>query len=100
MESPVKVGGGGNVMMWGCMFWEGIGYATRIEGKMDAELYCAILDEELQESLHYYDKSPSDVIFQQDIDPKHTSKWAQSWFKGPWIHCHEVACTVPRHQPH
>jgi hypothetical protein len=29
------------------MFWEGIGYATRIEGKMDAELYCSILDDEL-----------------------------------------------------
>ena len=80
VESTVKFGGG-NVMMWGCMFWEGIGYATRIEGKMDAELYCAILDEELQESLHYHNKSPSDVIFQQDNDPKHTSKWAQNWFK-------------------
>ena len=63
------------------MFWEGVGYATRIEGKMDAELYCAILDEELQESLHYYNKSPSDGIFQQDNDPKHSSKWAQNWFR-------------------
>jgi hypothetical protein len=44
--STVKFGGG-NVMMWGCMFWEGIGHATRIEGKMDAELYCSILDDEL-----------------------------------------------------
>ena len=68
-------------MMWGCMFWEGIGYATRIEGKMDAELYCAILDEELQESLHHHNKSLSDVIFHQDNDPKHTSKRAQNWFK-------------------
>jgi uncharacterized membrane protein len=46
VESTVKFGGG-NVMMWGYMFWEGIGYATRIEGKMDAELYCSILDDEL-----------------------------------------------------
>ena len=79
VESTVKFGGG-NVMMWGCMLWEGIGYATRIEGKMDAELYCAILDDELQQSLDHYDKSPSDIIFQQDNDPKHRSKRAEKWF--------------------
>ena len=79
VESTVKFGGG-NVMMWGCMFWEGIGYATRIEGKMDAELYCAILDDELQNSLDYHDKSPSDITFQQDNDPKHRSKRADKWF--------------------
>jgi hypothetical protein len=32
VESTVKLGGG-NVMMWGCMFWEGIGYATRLKGR-------------------------------------------------------------------
>jgi hypothetical protein len=63
VESTVKFGGG-NVMMWGCMFWEGIEYATRIEGKMDAELYCFILDDELQQSLDHYNKSPSDITFQ------------------------------------
>jgi hypothetical protein len=56
VESTVKFGGG-NVMMWGCMFWEGIGYATRIEGKMDAELYCSILDDKLQQSLDHYNKT-------------------------------------------
>jgi hypothetical protein len=50
VESTVKFGGG-NVMIWGCMFWEGIGYATRIEGKMAAELYCSILYDELQHPL-------------------------------------------------
>ena len=28
--------GGENLMMWGCMIWKGIGYAIKIEGKMDA----------------------------------------------------------------
>jgi hypothetical protein len=55
VESTVKFGGGN---LRGCMFWEGIGYATRIEGKMDAELYCSILDDELQQSLDHYNKSP------------------------------------------
>jgi hypothetical protein len=73
VESTVKFGGG-NVMIWGCMFWEGIGYATRIEGKIDAELYCSILDDELQKSLDHYNKSPSNITFQQDNNPKHKSK--------------------------
>ena len=38
VEGTVKFGGG-NVMAWGCMWWDGVGYATRIEGKMDAPLY-------------------------------------------------------------
>ena len=46
--------GGGSLMMWGCMGWNGVGYACKIDGKMDAELYCAILEEELQSSLTYW----------------------------------------------
>ena len=78
VKSTVKFGGG-NVMMWGCMMWEGVGYATRIEGKMDAELYTSILEDELQQSVEYYDKSPADMVFQQDNDPKHKSARATKW---------------------
>ena len=73
--------GGGSLMMWGCMMWEGPGYAVKIDGRMDAELYTKILEEDLQASLTYYDKTPNDVIFQQDNDPKHVSKKAKTWFQ-------------------
>jgi hypothetical protein len=72
---------GGNLMMWGCMLWEGVGYACRIEGKVDAELYTQIMEDGLQNSLEYYGKEVNDIVFQQDNVPKHTIKKAKKWFK-------------------
>jgi len=73
--------GGGSLMVWGCMLWDGVGYACKIDGRMDGDLYIKILEEDLQASINYYDKSPSDIIFQQDNDPKHTCKKAKNWFQ-------------------
>jgi len=73
--------GGGSVMVWGCMTWEGAGLACKIDGIMDSDLYCNILGDELQGTLDYYGKSTSDVIFQQDGDPKHTSKKTRKWLE-------------------
>ena len=67
---------GGNVMVWGCMGWDGVWYATRIEGKMDGALYVSIMEDKFQASLHYYNKTTAGIIFQQDNDPKHVSKKA------------------------
>ena len=50
VEGTVKFGGG-NIMIWGCMNWEGIGFACRIEGRMNGELYEEILKDELMNSL-------------------------------------------------
>ena len=73
--------GGGNLMMWGCMGWKGVGYATRIDGKMDAKLYTDILGDEFLDTLRWYEEKVEDVYFQQDNDPKHTFKLAKKWFK-------------------
>ena len=60
------------------MLWDGPGYACKIDGRMDGDLYIKIMEEDLQESLNYYGKDVGDVIFQQDNDSKHTCKKAQT----------------------
>jgi len=79
--------GGGSVMVWGCMMWEGPGLACKIDGRMDGDLYLTILDDELQGSLDYYGKDPDNIIFQQDNDPKHTCKKARQWFQDHGMEC-------------
>jgi len=37
-QGTVKVCGG-SVIVWGCMTWEGVGYAAKIDGRMDGDLY-------------------------------------------------------------
>ena len=68
-------------MMWGCMTWEGVGFASKIDGGMDGDLYLQILKDELQQTLEYYSLNPPDIIFQQDNDPKHTCRLVKNWLE-------------------
>jgi transposase len=79
--------GGGSLMFWGCMGWQGIGYGSRIEGRMDASLYVEILEDELQASIELMELEDGNFVFQQDNDPKHRSRLARDWFKN---HNYEV----------
>ena len=65
--------GGGNIMVWGCMGWNGVGHLAEVEGRMDADQYVSILEDHMLPSLEKSGIS-EEVIFQQDNDPKHTSK--------------------------
>ena len=85
--------GGGSLMMWGCMTAQGVGYACRIDSKMDAEVYTNILDDYLLPTIKYYKLNKDRVIFQQDNDSKHTSRAAQKWFDENQI---EVLVWPPR----
>ena len=55
--------GGGFLMIWGYMTWEDVGFATKIDGRMDGDLYLQILKDELQQTLEYYDLNPPHTIF-------------------------------------
>ena len=64
------------------MAWNGIGNLFKIDGRMNGDIYVSILDGPLQESIVQLGRNPSQVIFQQDNDPKHTCKKAKDWFKN------------------
>jgi transposase len=78
---PTVKFGGGSVMIWGCMTAFGVGNMCRIEGTMNAELYEEILEDEMLKTMRYYKMKKDKTTFQQDNDPKHTSKHCQKWFK-------------------
>ncbi|KAG1246130.1 hypothetical protein G6F65_020850 [Rhizopus arrhizus] len=75
-------GGGGSVMMWDWIRYDGPGYACRIyDGTMKKQDYVHVLDTTLMDTLNYYNYDPKNIYFQQDNDPKHTSKVAKAWFE-------------------
>jgi hypothetical protein len=75
----VKHGGGNNLMIWGCMGWNGVGMLIEVEGKMNADQYCQILSDGVVESFEKLEED--ERYFQQDNDPKHTSRKATEWFE-------------------
>ena len=76
---------GGSLMIWGCMSYYGIGKANHIQQMMNADVYCNILNTSFRNSLKIWGFSKNNITFQQDNDPKHTSKKAKKWFNNEGI---------------
>lgn len=76
---PTVKHGGGSVMVWGCFSSSGVGDLTRVSGKMNKEAYKKILEENaLISGLRLIGEG---FVFQQDNDPKHTSRLCQDYLK-------------------
>lgn len=80
-EQQVRIGRGGNIKVWGCFTWSGIGFMTMIETTMNGELYRDILDDEFMKTLEWYNMETGDTILLQDNDPKHNSKIVREWLE-------------------
>ena len=92
----VKHRGGNNLMVWGCMGWNRVGKLVEVQGKMNAEQYCEILKDDIEESFEKLEMEEEEHYFQQDNDPKHTSKQAKKKkvFRQKYSSI-GVACTIP-----
>ena len=60
-------------MLWGCVAAGGTGNIVRVEGRMDSTKYQDILEANVRRSVQKL-KLKRGWVFQQDNDPKHTSK--------------------------
>ena len=76
IQATVKHGGG-NIMVWGSFGYGGVGDLAEVVGRMKASQYVSILDDHLLSSAEDVSISEEELIFQQENDPKHTSKLAQ-----------------------
>lgn len=77
--TPTVKHGGGSIMVWGCFSYYGTGKLVFIDGTMDSIKYVDILSNNLPSSAALM--GLSDYTFQQDNDPKHTSKLAKRFFE-------------------
>lgn len=95
---PTVKHGGGNIMLWGCFSAQGTGRLHRIEGRMNATMYCNILEENLLPSVKEL-KMGRGWVFQQDNDPKHTANITKDWLQKKRIKVMEWPSQSPDLNP-
>ena len=93
----VKVGGG-SIMIWGCLSAKSVSKISVRDSKMNAQKYKQILQEDFMSSVESLEL-PSDYIFQQDKDPKHTAKSTKKWFSENYINVLQWPCQSPDLNP-
>jgi len=77
--APTVKFGGGSIMIWGCMTYQGVGFMSKIDSTMDSKLYVEILNWKLQRTIEWYCLDRDQAVFQHDNDPKHTAKRTSEW---------------------
>uniref|UniRef100_A0A3Q3X304 Tc1-like transposase DDE domain-containing protein n=1 Tax=Mola mola TaxID=94237 RepID=A0A3Q3X304_MOLML len=88
--------GGTSIIIWACFSYYGVGPISRVPGIMDQFGYIKILEVTLP---YAEDEMPLKWVFQQDNDPKHTSKRAASWFQTNNIKVMECPAQSPTLYP-
>ena len=94
-QKTVKYGGG-CIMLWGCMAAGGLGNLVKIDGIMNSVQYLRILQENLVDSAEKLGLG-ANFVFQQDNDPKHSSRLLKEYFSGNALKVLEWPSQSPYH---
>jgi len=86
-------------MIWECMGCNGVGILAEVEGRMDAEQYVSILEDNLLPTIENPGIPEESIIFQQDNNPKHTSRRAQEWLESQGINVFDWPAQSPDLNP-
>ena len=72
------------MMMWGCFSHAGLGELVEVNGRINSEKYCDIINENLRLSAHEMGLG-DDFCFQQNTAPVHESRYTMSYFTDQGI---------------
>ncbi len=72
------------IMVWGCFAWHGVGSLYKVQGILEQRQYHKILKQQLAISAKKLFPRKK-YIFQQDNDPKHTSKLCKNYLRNKKI---------------
>jgi len=76
-----KQGGGGRMLIWGCMTYYGIGDACWVPFNTNSVLYVEILQDYIFNSVDYYNMDRTKFIFQQDNTSVHKSHTTMNYLR-------------------
>lgn len=74
-------GGGGKMMVWGCITFSGVGDACWIQDTIDSDFYLDIVNDYVCQSRDYYNMDETTFIFQQDNARVHTAHKVMEFFR-------------------
>jgi transposase len=73
-------GGGGRLLLWGCMTYHGVGDACWISGRMDSGVYLDVVKDYVVASRKWHAMDPATFLFQQDNASIHTAGIIKAFF--------------------
>ena len=95
---PTVKHGGGSLMFWGCFSAKGPGPLVCIRGKMTANVYIEILNDNVKQAARAMGLGRR-FLFMQDNDPKHTAKITKKWFEDNSVNVLEWPSMSPDLNP-